>query len=519
MEATAPGYGLLGLSQRLPPANLEAEQALLGAILANNRAFERVAEFLAPHHFADPVHGRIYEAMSLAINAGKIADAVTLRPALENSGVLSDVGGIGYLAQLLSAMVGIINAGDYGRVIHDAWMRRELIDACEMTVNRCFAPGSLSGPATMEELDAALTRIGDGAGEVKPMVSAGEAVEQAVDLAATASARAGPLAGITTGYASLDRMTSGLLPGQMYLIGARPGMGKSGLALGIGARVASSVNPETQKNYNVLCWSGEMAGNQLGARLAASHTGLDVLSVFRGKGWQAPEDVEPGAKRGHRPLTQKEWDNLVRAQRAARNIPLYIDDRPGISVSALRARARRMKRGKGLDLVIVDYVGLMRPSEAASREKLYERMTEISSGLALLAAELHVPMLVMAQLNRDVEKRENKMPQLSDLRDSGGLEQDAYCVMFLYRPYYYLMQAGEPVRRDKEAVENYENRCDVYRQQLKSTKNLALLNIAKQRQGPTGPCRLKFDEETIWFRDESEDDNSAAWGADLLGEA
>ncbi len=506
---------LAGNSLRLPPANLQAEQSLLGALLANAKAFDRVAEFLQPHHFADPIHGRIFESIARRLNSGLTADPVVLRAEFQNAGTLDDVGGTAYLAQLLGAMVGIINAGDYGRVILDAWIRRELIDLCVEIVNRCYAPGDMSGAEIIESLDESLGRINEGAGDIKPSIPAGEAVGQALRLSEAAAKRESALAGITTGFASVDRMTGGLMPGQTYLLGARPAMGKTGLGLVIAARVAGTVNPATGKPHRVLHWSGEMAANQLGTRLAASYADLEVASVFRGKGWKAAEI--PGHRPSSRPLDLEEWEKLVLAERAAQELLLDFDDRAGLTVAALRSRARKLKRAKGLDLIVVDYVGLMRATQQTERQKLYERMTEISRDLQMMAAELHVPLLVMAQLNRANESRENKMPQLSDLRDSGALEQDAYCVMFIHRPHYYLTQAGEPAQGAKESAEVFHDRCDVYHQQLESTRNLALISVAKNRNGPTGICRLRFNAETIWFRDESEAENSAAWGSNFTG--
>lgn len=498
------------ITQRMLPTNLEAEQALLGAILANRRAFEMVADFLQPEHFADPVHSKIFAAMARRISNNETADVITLKREFENSGGLDDVGGVAYLAQLLSAMVGIISAPDYGRAVHDAWMRRQLIDVCSQTVEQCFSPEGLLAQDILEGLDAGLTRIADGAGETKPLIHAGEAVQRAVALSMQAAERVSGLAGVTTGYKAMDRMLGGLMPGQLYIGGARPAMGKTGLALGIAARAASN-------GLHVAFWSGEMGAEQMGARLAAAHAGMDVMSVFRGKNYVLPEDHLPGQHGDMQPLSAAQWDRLITAQRDAGRLGLQFDDRAGVTVAALRTRARRLKRAKKLDLLVVDYVGLMRSSPLTEKQKLYERMTEISSDLAKLARELEIPILVMAQLNRDVEKRENKMPQLADLRDSGGLEQDAYCVFFIHRPHYYLMAAGEPLCGPKETAETFADRSSAYFLQLEQTRGLAMINIAKHRNGPTGICRLRFAADTIWFRDESEGDNSGAWGTPLMG--
>lgn len=507
MNALAPVDPFAGV---LPPRNERAEQALLGALLANNRAFDRVADFLQPEHFADPVHGAIFGAIARHVSAGRIADPTTLRAEFEGAGTLRDVGGTAYLATLLSAMVGIINAGDYGRVIHDAWMRRELIGVCTDAVNTAYAPEGMSGPDQLEMLEASLTRIATGAGDVRPAVPAAAAVTSAVEQAVAGSQRASSLAGISTGYAALDRMTGGLLPGEVYLIGARPGMGKTGLSMGIAARAASLGVPTGM-------WSGEMAAVQLGARLSAAYLGLDVQSVFRGKGWVLPDNPLPGQQAQLQPLPASVFDQMVEMQRVARDLPLVFDDRSGITVAALRARARRWKRERGLKLLVVDYVALLKASMEMQRRGLYEQVTELSRDIKLLAGELEVPVVACAQLSRGNERRENKMPQLSDLRDSGALEQDAYCVMFIHRPHYYLMQEGEPTRSQKESSEQFEDRCDVWKTQVAQSEGQALVNVAKNRGGPTGITRLKFRGESIWFRDESESDLAPAWGPGFGG--
>ncbi len=503
-------HPLLGISQRLPPANVQAEQALLGALMANNRAYDRVGEFLRDEHFADPIHGRIYGVLAKLVNAGQVADTVTLHKAFENSGVLDEVGGIGYLAQLLGAMVGIINAGDYGRVIHDAWLRRQLIEMGEEMVNRAFAPGDASGTEIMEDVETRLTQIAEGAGDVVPAVQAGQAVKAALEASYTAGKRADSLAGLDTGYAALNRMMGGWMAGDVHIIAARPAMGKSGLALGVAARAASL-------GHHVLLWSGEMSSVQLGTRLAAAHAGLDVQNVFRGKSWQLPDGVNPGAAKILRELTPHEWDWLTKAERDAATLPLYFDDRSGVTVAQLRMRARRLKRAGKLHLIVIDYVGLMRASKMLLQRGLYEQVTEISRDIKALAMELQVPVVLLSQLSRANERRENKLPQLSDLRETGALEQDASVVIFPHRPHYYLMQEGEPVRGAKEKIEDFDERTERWHAQVAQTEGLAMFSLAKNRNGPTGMTRMKFDARTIWFRDESEGDASPAWGQKWLG--
>ncbi len=332
-----------------------------------------------------------------------------------------------------------------------------------------------------------------------------EAIAQAIACGRDALARGSALAGLSWGYPALDRMTGGLLAEGLYLLGARPAMGKTALGLGIAMRVAA-------RGERVLFWSGEMAARQLGARAGAAWAGLSTLSVFSGRRYDIPEDVETGMRVN---LAPWQWDDLAEGERQAEGVPLELDTRSGLTVAGLRSRARRMKRSKaGLGLIVLDYVGLMQGSEAARRRGRYEEMSEISAGLKTLAKELGVPIIALAQLNRDVEKREDKRPIEADLRDSGGLEQDADMVAFLYRDHYYLAKeaSGDGLqKRERETDEQFANRCSDLQFRMREAVGKAQVLIRKNRHGGTGSVRLRFDHDSTWFRDESEDPRSPAW--------
>lgn len=492
---------LFGLSERQPPHNIEAEQALLGGLLVNNRALDRVEEFLRPIHFVDAVHGEIYAAIVDLVSRGRVADLITLKAAFEFSQRLEDIGGTEYLASLLTAMVAPMIVGEYGRTILDAWMRREIIDAASAAVEAAFVPGAGGAPAILEDLDARTLKVVEGAGDVSPLVPAGDALRQAIEGAQVAMQRGTGLAGVTTGYRALDRMTTGLLPSAYVVLGARPSMGKTGLGYGIATRAAAAGN-------KVLFWSGEMDPAQLGARQAAAKAWLPTTSVFTGMGYDTPEDEkDPRA----RPLQDWEWRKLDEAERSARRLKLWIDARPAITVAALRARARRMKRSGGLDLIVLDYLGLMRGSDDARRRGRYEEVTEISAAIKAMAKEMSLPVLVLAQLNRANEQREDKRPSLADLRDSGAVEQDADVVMFLHRPHYYLSRQGQQERKFKESEEDFANRLSDAQRRLRESVGVAEINVAKNRHGPTGMTRLRFVDRTTWFFDESEPERGDAW--------
>ena len=482
--------GLLGLSQRVPPQNAEAEQALLGALLANNKAYERVSEFLAPEHFADPVHGRIYRAIQRRIEAGQIADVVMLRSEFEHSGLLDEVGGPAYLAQLLSAMVGIINAGEYGRLIHDCWLRRQLIDVGEEVVNRAF--GTEPELDARQQLEAAeqrlfeLARDGSAEGGFKPFA---RALAEAVEMAERAFSTPGGVSGLSTGLRDLDRKTGGLHPSDLIILAGRPGMGKTALAtkIAFGAaralmREAEEKGPDVMPAGQVAIFSLEMSADQLATRLLSEASRVSGDRIRRGA------------------IEQREFDEFVRVSRELAALPLVIDDTPAITISALRTRCRRLKRTKGLALVVVDYLQLMRPAAGTRPESRVLEISMITQGLKAIAKELEVPVLALSQLSRAVEQREDKRPQLSDLRESGSIEQDADIVMFVYRDEYYV-QAQQPKIAAYDNDEKFQDAMARWQAKMEEVHNKADLIIAKQRHGPTGTVPLFFEAEFTRFGD------------------
>lgn len=478
---------LLGLSQRLPPANLPAEQALLGALLANNKAYERVSDFLAAEHFAHGAHGRIFQSVARRIETGQLADAVTLRAEFEHSGVLDEVGGAAYLAQLLSAMVGIINAGEYGRTIHDAWLRRQLIDLGETMVNRAFGadpiPGldqGMDGAAQIEAAEQALYELatrgtGDGG-----FVTFERALIEAVQGAERAYRRSGP-SGLPTRLSDLDSKTGGLHASDLVVLAGRPGMGKTALAtkMAFGAAQALRDDPLAQPNGAVAIFSLEMSAEQLATRLLAEETKISSDRIRRGD------------------IGQKDFNSFVEVSRNIASLPIYIDDTPAITLSAMRTRARRLKRTKGLALIVVDYLQLMRPAAGTRPENRVLEISQITQGLKAIAKELAVPVLALSQLSRAVESREDKRPQLSDLRESGTIEQDADSVLFLYRDVYYLQQR-EPKKMNFEG-DKFEVAYQKWTSDMEEVHNKADLIIAKQRHGPTGAIQLFFDPNLTRF--------------------
>lgn len=487
-----PGFGL---SERLPPANIEAEQALLGALMVNSKVYDRIAELVAPEHFADPVHAAIFAAIQRRCEAGGIADAVTLRAEFANSGVLDAAGGPAYLAKLLTAMVGIINAPDYARVIRETWLRRGIIEAASQAIDRAFGSvdPEMKAADVLEAVDGDLLRLAT-AGSTDTAREGHKVADALMGQVEAAVQRRGALAGVTWGFRGLDRMTGGLRPGQLVLLGARPSMGKTSLALKIAMSGAGA-------GHRVLFVSAEMKAEAVMARAVAAEARVP-LSVLTSGGLVCPEDGRWRALE----MGSPEINDVAMAGATVGRLPIVWDD--GVfTVPGIRARARRMQREPGgLGLIVVDYLGRLRASANAARQSnaAMASVSEISGGLKDLAMQLGVPVLLLSQLNRQVEAREDKTPQLSDLRDSGALEQDADLVMFLVRQHYYLTR-NEPRRRSNEKASDFEDRAAAWEADVARELGRGTIIVAKQRQGPIGPVRVRFNDATAEFTDERPD--------------
>ncbi len=490
MNAVDQNSGLLGLSQRLPPQNLEAEQALLGALLANNKAYERVSDFLSADHFADPVHGVLFTSIQRRLEAGQLADAVTLRAEFEHSGRLDEVGGPTYLAQLLSAMVGIINAGEYGRVIHDAWLRRQLVDLGEVVVNRAFGvDAELSAKEQLEAAEQSLFDLAKEGGNEGGLITFDRALVRAVENAEKAFTNGSGVSGLSCGLRDLDAKMGGLHPSDLLILAGRPAMGKTALAtkMAFGAarsilRQAQADNPNTVPKGGVAIFSLEMSADQLATRLLSENARISGDRIRRGE------------------IGQRDFDHFVEVSRELSNLPLFIDDTPAITISALRTRCRRLKRTRGLDLIVVDYLQLMRPASGTRPESRVLEISQITQGLKAIAKELSVPVVALSQLSRQVESREDKRPQLSDLRESGSIEQDADVVMFVYRDEYYLAQR-QPKQMNFDNEGKFQESTEKWQQDMERAHNKAELIIQKQRHGPTGTIHLFFEGEFTRFGD------------------
>jgi replicative DNA helicase len=474
--------------QRTPPVNYDAEKALLGAILANNLVYDRVNEFLRPEHFADSLHGRIYEAIGKLVQRGQIANPVTLKNLFDQDGALAEIGGAQYLVDLAQSVVTVINADDYGRVVHDLYLRRQLVDLGENVVNDAYVFG-LEDTAIqqIESTELKLFNLAESGQTEKGPQGFDVVLASALDMAEAAFKRDGHITGVTTGLRDLDRMLGGLQKSDLIILAGRPSMGKTALATNIGFNAAEAArDPATGERHRVVFFSMEMSSEQLATRIMAEKSGISSDKIRRGE------------------VRAEDFQKIVEAAQAMNEVPFFIDDTPALTIPMLRTRARRLKRQHGLDLIVIDYLQLMRGSNARGSENRVQEISEITRGLKAIAKELDVPVLALSQLSRAVEQRDDKRPQLADLRESGSIEQDADVVMFVYREQYYHERA-EPNQRADEADDKFHDRRDRWMKRGEEVHNKADVIVAKQRHGPIGTRQLYFEGMLTRFSDLAED--------------
>jgi len=475
VEEPAPLY-------RAAPHNIEAEQALLGAILVNNEAFYRVSDFLEPRHFFEPIHQNIYQLSRDLIRAGKLATPVTLKTFLDAN---INIGGLNvsqYLAWLAAEATTIINAEDYGHTIYDLSIRRDLIQVGEDMVNLAYdAPVDFSPRNQIEDAERRLYELAETGRYDGGFQRFAQALTTAVDMAARAYQRDGKLSGLATHLDDLDRMMGGLQPSDLVILAGRPGMGKTSLATNVGYNVAKAWRGEVRPDGHTITVNGgivgffslEMSAEQLATRIIAEQTGIPSNQIRRGG------------------ISEGDFERIKDHSIELQSLPFYVDETGGLSVAQLAARARRLKRQRGLDLLIIDYLQLLQGSTRRSSENRVQEITEITTKLKALAKELNVPILALSQLSRQVESRDDKRPQLSDLRESGSIEQDADVVLFVYREeYYHLMR--KPLESNREKFAEWLAESD-------KVHGRAEVIIGKQRHGPTGTVELQFDAQVTRF--------------------
>jgi replicative DNA helicase len=476
---------------RAAPHNLEAEQALLGAILVNNEAHDRVSSFLEAHHFYDPLHQQIFETLSKLIASGKQATPITLRTFFETAEPIDATTTVPvYLGKLAVNATTIINARDYGRTIHDLYTRRQLIVIGEDVVNNAFdSTVDLPPKAQIEDAETRLFSLAETDKYGQGFLAFNNALTTAIEMAGNAYKRDGHLSGIATRFTGLDAKMGGLQSSDLIVLAGRPSMGKTALATNIAFNVAraraqsmkgaADKTPEDPSHDGAVVgfFSLEMSAEQLATRILSEQAGIPSEKIRRGM------------------IDEPEFKRLVEVSQEMAAIPLFIDQTGGLSIAQLSARARKLKRQQGLGLLIVDYLQLMTGTSSKTDNRVQE-VSQITTGLKALAKELNIPIIALSQLSRAVENREDKRPQLADLRESGSIEQDADIVMFVFREEYYL----ERLKPQEGTIEFQD-----WMAKMQLVSGRAEVIIGKQRHGPIGTVQLQFDGNVTRFSDLARD--------------
>ncbi|UNF43351.1 replicative DNA helicase [Bartonella krasnovii] len=471
-------------SFRQLPHNIEAEQALLGAIMINNDALESVSDFLKPEHFFEAFHQRLFDIILTIVQKGKVADPITMKPFIANDEKIGDITVFNYVVRLAKEAVTIINTQDYGQVIYDLFIRRSLINLSTQIVNSSFdSPLELTPSKQIEEIENQLFALAEKGKYGAGFENFDRAITKAINMASAAKKRSSQLSGIATHIKTLDEKMGGLQPSDLIILAGRPGMGKTSLATNIAFNIANACkrhDNQASEGGIVGFFSLEMSTEQLATRIISEQTKVSSSDIRRGN------------------LSDDQFINIVHMTHSLQTIPLYIDQTGAVSLAQLAARARRLKRQHGLDVLIIDYIQLMTSGSKRFSENRVQEITAITMGLKALAKELNIPIIALSQLFRQVENRTDKRPQLSDLRESGSIEQDADIVLFVYREEYYLNNEEQ-----KEGSAEYHK----WKEAMEQVKGKAEVIIAKQRHGPTGIVPLAFQSDFTCFSDLTDNDN------------
>ena len=475
------------------PQNIEAEQALLGALLANNKSFEKVSEILSPEYFSNPVHAQIYEIISKLISKGHVADVITLKNYFEQSNTLDEVGGFKYLIKLADSATPLTPAEYYAQFIYDKYLRRELINiGCDIATSAAKEDVDSEAEQQIENAEKKLFDLADKGETSKGFINFSQALSSSVNSIESAYQRGGKISGLSTGLDDLDAKIGGLNDSDLLIIAGRPGMGKTALGTNIAYNVATDMaidkNIKPQKK-GVAFFSLEMSSDQLASRILSTEAQISGYNMRIGK------------------ISTDDFSKIAEAANRVQELPLYIDDTPGLNINAIRTRARRLKRSHGLGLIVIDYIQLITGTGSKKSEgNRVQEVSEISRGLKILAKELQVPVIALSQLNRSVESRDDKKPQMSDLRESGSIEQDADIVMFVFRENYYLKN-NEPVRRETETEEKFQQRLDHWKERCKETEFSAEVIVGKNRHGTTGSVKLFWNGDYTYFGNSTKPEN------------
>lgn len=478
------------------PANIEAEAAFLGAVLIDNRVLEDLPSPIRPEHFFEPVHSRVFERILTLLDRSAVVTPVTLKPYFEADEALRELGGITYLARLTADGQGLLAPRELAEQIYDLALLRELVSVGRNLVESALdTSDSVEPMKQIEEAEAALFKVAEGAGGQSEAASFSVATRKALGMIEMAINSGGHISGKTTGLTSINEKIGGLHDSDLIILAGRPGMGKTSLATNIAYNCANRFLEDTtihgiaeDKSVGapVAFFSLEMSADQLATRILSEQAGISSEALRMGK------------------ISREDFQQLSFASQRLAELPLYIDDTPALTIAALRTRARRLKRKHNIGLIVVDYLQLLQGSGRANDNRVNE-ISEISRGLKTLAKEIEVPVIALSQLSRAVEQREDKTPMLSDLRESGSIEQDADMVWFVYREDYYIAskEPKRPVETDDQKV---HEAYSAWMAQMEQVFGLAELVVAKQRHGSTGKVRMKFEARITKFSDLDEDD-------------
>ena len=485
--AVDPASGLA--AARKMPHNLPAEQNLLGALLIDNDIMEKIDDRLRAEHFYDPLHGRIFATMMRMIDRGQLANPVTLKSFFSGTDDGPDGAIEDYLGELADGVISLAQSADYAVTIYEAHLRRELIRIGDDVIEDAIHPDvDLSATKQIETAEAKLFQLAE-SGEAGAGLRNFESVTAAaVNMAAIARKSDGGLSGVSTGLTDLNAKMGGLHRSDLIILAGRPGMGKSALATTMAFHSATTTRTGEEARP-VAFFSLEMSAEQLGTRILSERAKIDSNAIRQGD------------------LNAEEFDRLVEVSNQLSVAPFYIDDTPSLSVSQVASRARRMKRTGGLGLIVVDYLQLLTPQLGVKSENRVQEISNIGRSLKAIAKELDVPVLALWQLSRAVEQREDKRPNLSDLRESGSIEQDADVVLFIYREEYYLNKR-EPERKMEEREDAFNARHDDWMQRMQNSENKAEIIIAKQRNGPIGDVELTWEADFTRFSDRAAERHS-----------
>ena len=456
------------------PSNLEAEQALLGSILVNNDIIDEISTLVNSNIFYDPAHVKIYEVIESLNNKGMIANPITLKNFFEKDNMLADVGGTEYLVKLTRFSGSVKQAVDYGKIIHEMYLRRELVQISDKLSSDTLNANSQEQNAEniIESTEKSLFDLAERGSFSQSFLKFNQALDQTIEMATLAMKNDQGIVGVPTGLSDLDEKLGGLHKSDLIILAGRPSMGKTALATNIAYNAAQNIL-KRQEGSSIAFFSLEMSSEQLSTRILSEQARIKSDDIRRGK------------------VTEEEINRYIETSRNIYNLPLFIDETPAITIATLSNRARRIKRLFGLSLVVVDYIQLMRSSSNKNEGRVQE-ISEITQGLKALAKELSVPVLALSQLSRAVEQRDDKQPQLADLRESGSIEQDADVVMFVYREAYYL----ERKQPKLGSIEHAE-----WQSKMNDVNGLADIILGKQRHGPTGTIKVEFEGIYTKFKD------------------